>query len=432
MNIKHVLKTTFISFLALLATLQTNAQDSLYTKFNRKINDAHRFKNPDWVRDISEAASIAMEIAKTQNRYREIVEVGNFLLEVKDYKNALTFLEFAAINKEKHAWNEVVRDYFQVSDIPNDIKERHKIFEKLFEYCQLQPEGKLLEQIDWFDNRQAVPPVERIRVYEQIEGFFRFPIPYRIHTMNSSQDILKNFEDCGYTFNAKESKEYLFKNDVKGDYGLYTYLPIILTKEQLEKSKDRPYLIPEAYIVRLFSDYKEDGSDIVQLVDLAIIKKKLKVLSREITEFNDGKAGLGFKTKENEEWESEYYYEYLGKFSNGVQLISCYQEGGSNPASRIVAFQAKKTDNSETEIEIVNVLVPADKPYIPYYYMEDDTLIFVDHNFSLDFYTCLSEDEFRKTKLDDMLKKIEEERKNAKMKRKRITPSMLRAIPNTE
>ncbi len=100
MNIKHVLKTTFISFLALLATLQTNAQDSLYTKFDRKINDAYRFKNPDWVRDISEATSIAMEIAKTQNRYREIVEVGNFLLEVKDYKNALTFLEFAAINKE--------------------------------------------------------------------------------------------------------------------------------------------------------------------------------------------------------------------------------------------------------------------------------------------------------------------------------------------
>ena len=100
MNIKHVLKTTFISFLALLATLQTNAQDSLYTKFDRKINDAYRFKNPDWVRDISEAASIAMEIAKTQNNYREIVEVGNFLLEVKDYKNALTFLEFAAINKE--------------------------------------------------------------------------------------------------------------------------------------------------------------------------------------------------------------------------------------------------------------------------------------------------------------------------------------------
>ena len=80
----------------------------------------------------------------------------------------------------------------------------------------------------------------------------------------------------------------------------------------------------------------------------------------------------------------------------------------------------------------MNVLVPADKPYIPYYYMEDDTLIFVDHNFSLDFHTCLSEDEFRKTKLDDMLKKIEEERKNARMKRKRITPSMLRAIPNTE
>ena len=100
MNIKHVLKTTFISFLALLATLQTNAQDSLYTKFDRKIKDAHRFKNPDWVRDISEATSIAMEIAKTQNNYRQIVEVGNFLLEVKDYKNALTFLEFAAINKE--------------------------------------------------------------------------------------------------------------------------------------------------------------------------------------------------------------------------------------------------------------------------------------------------------------------------------------------
>lgn len=363
MNIKHVLKTTFILFLALLATLQTNAQDSLYTKFDRKINDAYRFENPDWVRDISEVASIAMEIAKTQNNYREIVEVGNFLLEVKDYKNALTFLEFAAINKEKHAWNEVVRDYFQESDIPNDIKERHKIFEKLFEYCQLQPEGKLLEQIDWFDNRQAVPPVERIRVYEQIEGFFRFPIPYRIHTMNSSQDILKNFEDCGYTFNAKESKEYLFKNDVKGNYGLYTYLPITLTKEQIEKSKDRPYLIPEAYIVRLFSDYKEDGSDIVQLVDLAIIKKKLKVLYRDA-----GEISLSFEAEENKEWKNEYYYKYLGEFSNWLQFVYCiYFHGGILPALRIAAFQAKKINDDKPDIDIVYIDTPWDNPYTPYF-----------------------------------------------------------------
>lgn len=56
----------------------------------------------------------------------------------------------------------------------------------------------------------------------------------------------------------------------------------------------------------------------------------------------------------------------------------------------------------------------------------------VKYDYSLVFHTCLSEDEFRKTKLNDMLKKIEEERKNAKMKRERITPSQFRAIPNTE
>lgn len=126
MNIKHVLKTTFISFLALLATLQTNAQDSLYTKFDRKINDAYRFDNPDWVRDISEATNIAMEIAKTQNNYREIVEVGNFLLKVKDYKNALTFLEFAAINKEMLAWCDIARMHFLGIGVPQNIKKAMK------------------------------------------------------------------------------------------------------------------------------------------------------------------------------------------------------------------------------------------------------------------------------------------------------------------
>lgn len=136
MNIKYILKTTFISFLALLARLQTNAQDSLYTKFYRKINDAYRFENPDWVSDISEVASIATEIAKTQNRYREIVEVGNFLLEVRDYKNALTFLEFAAINKEMMAWSEFARMHYEGLGVPKNIKKGYKLFEKCLKYCE--------------------------------------------------------------------------------------------------------------------------------------------------------------------------------------------------------------------------------------------------------------------------------------------------------
>ena len=410
MNIKHVLKTTFISFLALLATLQTNAQDSLYTKFDRKINDAHRFENPDWVRDISEATSIAMEIAKTQNNYREIVEVGNFLLEVKDYKNALTFLEFAAINKEMLAWCDIARIHYEGLGVPKDLKKGNKLFEKGLEYCK----GFIC--------------VDDGIYLEQIQGFYQFPIKYEIKCLPNPQGILKNFEDCGYTFNVKESKEYLFKNDVKGDYGLYTYLPITLTKEQIEKSKDRPYLIPEAYIVRLFSAYKENGSDIVQLVDLAIIKKKLKVLYRDA-----GEISLSFEAEENKEWKNEYYYKYLGEFSNGLQFVYCiYFHGGILPALRIAAFQAKKINDDKPDIDIVYIDTPWDNPYTPYFYIENDTLVEVKYDYSLVFHTCLSEDEFRKTKLDDMLKKIEEERKNAKMKRKRITPSMLRAIPNTE
>lgn len=92
-----------------------------------------------------------------------------------------------------------------------------------------------------------------------MQGFYKFPIEYEIRKLPNPQDILRNFEDSGYTFNVKESKEYLFKYEVK-DEGIF--MPVKLTKDQLEKSKDRPYLIPEAYIVELFSDYKEDDSDI--------------------------------------------------------------------------------------------------------------------------------------------------------------------------
>lgn len=405
MNIKYVLKTTFISFLALLATLQTNAQDSLYTKFYRKINDAHRFDNPDWVRDISEATSIAIEIAKTQNNYREIVEVGNFLLEVKDYKNALTFLEFAAINKEMLAWCDIARMHYEGLGVPKDIKKGNKLFEKGLEYCK----GFIC--------------VDDGIYLEQIQGFYQFPIKYEIKSLPNPQSILKNFEDCGYTFNVKESKEYLFRCEVKEGYRYACYLPITLTPEQVEKSKDRPYLVPEAHVVRLFSYNREKDSHDGLLLDVETIKKKLKVMCREA-----GETNLFFKTNQNPTFPPEYFYKYLGELSNGLQLIFCiyYPCPGTIWGRHfiIAGFQAKKIDGTEAEIDITFMDFCQDEPEMSFFYVENDTLVELKYDYSLVFHTCLSEDEFRKTKLNDMLKKIEEERKNAKMKRKRITPSM--------
>lgn len=395
MNIKHVLKTTFISFLALLATLQTNAQDSLYTKFDRKINDAHRFENPDWVRDISEAASIAIEIAKTQNNYREIVEVGNFLLKVKDYKNALTFLEFAAINKEMLAWCDIARMHFLGIGVPQNIKKSNEIFNKGLEYCA-----------DFIRFKDGM-------FFEKMEGFYKSPIEYEIKCLPNPQGILKNFEDSGYTFNVKESKEYLFKNDVKGDSGLYTYLPITLTSEQVEKSKDRPYLVPEAHVVRLFSYNREKDSHDGLLLDVETIKKKLKVMCREAGENN-----LSFKTNQNPTFPPEYFYKYLGELSNGLQLIFCiYNPCPGTIWGRhfiIAGFQAKKIDGTEAEIDITFMDFCQDEPEMSFFYVENDTLVEVKYDYSLVFHTILPEDEFRKIKLNGMLKKIEEARKKDK------------------
>ncbi len=55
-----------------------------------------------------------------------------------------------------------------------------------------------------------------------------------------------------------------------------------------------------------------------------------------------------------------------------------------------------------------------DEPEMSFFYVENDTLVKVKYDYSLVFHTILPEDEFRKIKLNGMLKKIEEARKKDK------------------
>ena len=274
-------------------------------------------------------------------------------------------------------------------------KKSNEIFNKGLEYCA-----------DFIRFKDGM-------FFEKMEGFYKSPIEYEIKCLPNPQGILKNFEDSGYTFNVKESKEYLFRCEVKEDYRYACYLTITLTAEQVEKSKDRPYLVPEAHVVRLFSYNREKDSHDGLLLDVETIKKKLKVMCREA-----GETNLSFKTNQNPTFPPEYFYKYLGELSNGLQLIFCiyYPCPGTIWGRHfiIAGFQAKKIDGIEAEIDISFMDFCQDEPEVSFFYMENDTLVEVKYDYSLVFHTILPEDEFRKIKLNGMLKKIEEARKKDK------------------
>lgn len=380
----------------LFAVFSANAYE-LYDKVISKISDArsnYEKSNPQWLADINQAIDFANQYVNQhrpyEDGYKGIAEIGSFFLSIKNYKNALTFLNLAAFNKSLYAWCEISRMHFEGLGFPKDIDKGNEYLEKGLTYCEGVPCGDLY--------------------FITLQGYYKFPIDYDIKRLPNPQNNFKNFEDSGFTFNIKNSKEFLFMYEEKDKWEHVEHLlPLSLTKEQLEKAKDRPSLVPEAYVARLFSDYKESGSDIEQLVDIEIVKQKTKILRRCASEVD-----MRSMVEENTEWTEEFYYRYVGELSNGLQIVSCINYGGGSayPPLRLAAFSAKKRENSKIDIDMEFRIVPPDRPYSSRFYIEYDTLIERKYDNSLNFYTYLPVEEFKKTKLPILLKYIENKRRN--------------------
>ena len=382
---KNIFKILCAAAAFAFAFQAAGAENALLEKFEGRLRAAEYSQNqksPQWLGDIVEAASLALELAKTQNNYEAACGVGEFLADVNDYKNAMVFLELAAANGVADAWLALAVMHFEGAGVPKDFEKGSKCLEAAEALITAGGVGLKCQSL---------------------RGYY-FPIKYEIKRLPTPEGILKNFEDCGFTFSVKNSKEYLFMRETESEFGVKdTRMPVALSEAELERAKGRPFLVPEAYVVRLFSDYKENGSDVAQLVDVEIIKKKMKVLYRA-----PGKSELSFEAEENKEWRREYYYRFLGELSNGLQVLTCvYEHGGFWPALRFVAFGAKKGQGGEIKIDIAYIDTPPDRPYGSHFYVENDTVVEVKYDNSIAFYTHLSEEEFRKTKLQALLKDIE-------------------------